>query len=313
MILSGLRTVPPYTVVRELNAKKHWVGRSVREVCAELGVGNVELLAGRGDVALELNRHRAAPVERVDGEAVLDRVVAMGDVLHVLRCVHEPPVPWSEPLLWVVQHHNHTLVVNKPAGIPVHPTGPYHQNTVVEMLRPVFGTVSPVHRLDRLTLGVLVLATSSAQASVLGKAHMQGGATKTYLARVRGRFVSDGWLVCTEKIPQVYGHGEKQLLAETHFRTVVYNAELHQTVVEARPVTGRTHQIRLHLKHLGTPIANDPAYALTQQPRPATDPCPECGRPLAANNSDHALWLHAWTYSTGGETYTAPPPAWTSI
>ena len=82
------------------------------------------------------------------------------------------------------------VVVDKPGTMPVHPCGGYHQNCLMHLLQPKYGKLYTIHRLDRLTSGLVILAKSSQVAQRWGQAIMSRECEKVYLARVRGRFPS---------------------------------------------------------------------------------------------------------------------------
>eukprot|EP00005_Dracoamoeba_jomungandri_P011707 CAMPEP_0174266968 /NCGR_PEP_ID=MMETSP0439-20130205/32007_1 /TAXON_ID=0 /ORGANISM="Stereomyxa ramosa, Strain Chinc5" /LENGTH=317 /DNA_ID=CAMNT_0015354241 /DNA_START=429 /DNA_END=1379 /DNA_ORIENTATION=- len=176
---------------------------------------------------------------------------------------HEPPV--SDTPLQIIDETEHYLIVNKPPTIPVHPSGRYRHNTVLFILAKEhsFLNLFPVHRLDRLTSGVLILAKSPQAASSFSTKIASGKCTKTYLAGVRGAFPEKKMVV--DKPIQVVNYklgicrvaeGGKE--SKTVFELVKTVNNI--SVIKCIPHTGRTHQIRVHLAHLGFPIINDPLY-----------------------------------------------------
>lgn len=210
----------------------------------------------------------------------------------------------------VIAEDEHILAFNKPAGLSSQ-GGRGQANTLDELLaafakpsgrRPVL-----VHRLDRDTSGVILTAKSKPAAGFLGKAVMARRLDKTYLAIVaRAPEPPQGVIdvplrrdeagreaytrVCAADAP-----GAQEAL--TRYRTL--SASPHAALVEARPETGRMHQIRVHLAHLGGPIVGDVRYggALTLAGAPAP-----------------RLMLHAaalrFPHPDGGwAEIAAPPPA----
>ncbi|WP_457636865.1 RluA family pseudouridine synthase [Oceanithermus sp.] len=161
------------------------------------------------------------------------------------------------------------VVVNKPAGMITHPAPGVTSGTLVnavlgrwveqgeELLRPGI-----VHRLDKETSGVIVVARHEAALRRLADAFKQRFVFKRYLALTEGVPMSTTVIAPIGRHP-VHRHkmhvgGIKARYAETDFAVLV--EANGRALVEARPHTGRTHQIRVHLKHLHTPIWADPLY-----------------------------------------------------
>ncbi|MBQ0944079.1 pseudouridine synthase [Ideonella sp. 4Y16] len=187
------------------------------------------------------------------------------------------------------------LVVDKPPGLLVHRSGldAHETDTVLDRLRPAWGPLSPVHRLDKGTSGVLVLARQADAARALGQAFETGQCRKRYLALVRG-WPADEWSVDhpLARDPERPSLGQPMLDACTRGRTLA-RAEwplstrpgfdgTRVALVEAWPETGRRHQIRRHLKHLGHPLIGDSTHGKGP-----------LNRALADWLGVQRLWLHA--------------------
>lgn len=146
------------------------------------------------------------------------------------------------------------VAVDKPSGLAVHrgqSRAPVH---ALQLVRDAIGAyVYPAHRLDRATSGVLVFALSAGAASALGRDFEKGRVDKRYLALVRGAPPAfarvDHALSREDGDPQ---HAVTELTTLARYG--------RYALVEARPKTGRTHQIRRHLKHLSCPIIGDVRY-----------------------------------------------------
>lgn len=155
-----------------------------------------------------------------------------------------------------VLHHDASLIaVNKPTGLLTHPGWGRDRATALSEARALAGRwVYPVHRLDRATSGVLLFALDSQTAGELQCQFRDGGVHKRYLALVRGIPPAQG--VIDHAIPrQPKG---PRVPAVTHYlRLGVYE---RYATVEARPETGRLHQVRRHLKHIDHPIIGDTTY-----------------------------------------------------
>ncbi len=159
------------------------------------------------------------------------------------------------------------LVINKPAGVAVH-GGSGISHGVIEQLRlerPAARFLELVHRLDRETSGVLMLAKRRSALTALHRQLRDGEVQKFYLALVRGRWRDEKRSVKLPLDKHVLASGERRvsvsrdgLPAHTVFR--LGRALSGYSLLEAELKTGRTHQIRVHLAHLGFPIAGDDKY-----------------------------------------------------
>jgi len=156
------------------------------------------------------------------------------------------------------------VAVDKPPGVPSQPTLTTDRGTLPDLVAALLGApVTLVHRLDRETSGVTVLARTKVAAAALGDAFRTGGPSKTYLALcARAPSPPEGRLDAPlGKDPSRAGlrrvdpRGDP---AATRYRTL--RAGPLAALVEASPETGRTHQLRVHLAHLGAPLLGDPRY-----------------------------------------------------
>jgi tRNA pseudouridine65 synthase len=155
---------------------------------------------------------------------------------------------------------------DKPSGLAVHrgwadDGGPY----AVDLARAQLGAdVSPVHRLDRGTSGVLLFAETASDAAALQRAFGDGRVEKFYLALVRGRPPAAGTIDHPVPRSKELAGPEHRVAAVTDFRTLATTevAALGRTfsLVVCRPRTGRQHQIRRHFKHIAHPLIGDAYY-----------------------------------------------------
>ena len=132
-------------------------------------------------------------------------IIKGGDILTHTVHRHEPGVAvYSDqsPHVRIVEETDDVLVVDKPSTLPVHPCGGYHQNSLIELLQKDFGKLYTIHRLDRLTSGLVLLGKNSCVAQQWGKCIMDRGCEKVYLARVAGKFP----LKCPHHLPRVSNH-----------------------------------------------------------------------------------------------------------
>ncbi|KZV96732.1 pseudouridine synthase [Exidia glandulosa HHB12029] len=256
----GLKKVRPYWHPYRTNAKERWLGREMLElISSEFRDRSVEYYR----YALE------AGVTTVNGKpATPDLIVKNGDRIENIVHRHEPPVTATPVRILHVDKEREFIVVDKPGSIPVHATGRYFKNSLVEILRNEHGIPKPytVNRLDRLTSGLMIIATSAARARILCDEFLNKAIKKEYIARCIGCF-PEGEVVCDQPMLTVDRQMGLNIVhsdgkpAKTIFTRLFYDPKTDSSVLHCQPVTGRSHQIRVHLQYLGYPIANDPVYS----------------------------------------------------
>lgn len=236
---------------------------------------------------------------------------------HLFPNAVEPDVNAEITILW---EDEAIVVVNKPAPLPMHPSGRFNRNTLSGLLGQVYQPVilRAAHRLDANTTGLVVLAKSKAFATQLQQQFSAGAVAKSYLAHCYGAPTDDVFR-CDAAISRRRVSAGARLTdpqgdaALTEFRVLQRDTPPDgetdgqpRTLLEAMPKTGRTNQIRLHLWSLSLPIIGDPVY-LPDGQLGQTQTLPAAAEPMR---------LHAWslsfTHPLSGEPieFRAPLPTW---
>ena len=194
-----------------------------------------------------------------------ERVQSGETVLLVRPPFEEPNVPLRFDVLY---EDEAILSIDKPSGLPVHPSATYHKNTLTFLLRERFGPEAPriAHRLDRETSGLLLCAKTLDVERKLKHAFEHRRVTKRYLAIVRGEIGPDAGTIDIPLDRAKEGlhvlmeacERERGYPAVTDFRVVARRSGA--TLVSLAPQTGRQHQLRVHLSVYGFPIVGDKLY-----------------------------------------------------
>jgi UPF0176 protein len=229
---------------------------------------------------------------------------------HLFPAVTEPEVNGAVEIL----HEDEALiVVNKPAPLPMHAGGRFYLNTLQHILNAAYHPQQPfpAHRLDANTTGLVLAARTWPFAAKLHSQFAQGRVEKTYLVRVAGRLPGKHFH-CDAPISAAAGERcsrtvdlKNGLAARTEFRLLRRLAD-GTNLLEARPLTGRTNQIRVHLWHLEIPVCGDAVYL----------PGGKIGRTQTLAVGDPPLCLHAarakFQHPSSLEPveFNAPLPEW---
>jgi 23S rRNA pseudouridine1911/1915/1917 synthase len=220
-------------------------------------------------LCVKIRRLSRTRVQRIIERDVLGGLKASsrlerGQVIRLRRqMLHEPDDIPPPSALVELYRDEHLLVLDKPAGLPIHPTARYHAGTLVSQLKERGVDAFPAHRLDRETSGIVVCGRTLEASQHLMEAFSSGGVKKQYLAVVEGQpesaFEIDAPIAeGTDLIRIAVRIDASGKPARTRFQVEKRFGAF--ALVRAFPETGRQHQIRIHLKTAGFPIVGDKMY-----------------------------------------------------
>jgi 23S rRNA pseudouridine1911/1915/1917 synthase len=234
-----------------------------------------------GEKCPELSRTHAQKLIK-DGHITVNEHVAkaslklnIGDRVSIV-IPPTPPSPLSPEAipLSILYEDDDLLVIDKPAGLPVHPAPGHPDHTLVNAilshfphLADISDSLRPgiVHRLDKDTSGVMLVAKSStAQANLINQFKARS-IVKSYLVLVQGRLTPECGII-EAAIGRDPGNRKRMAVvsagreSRTEYRVIKYLG--NHTLLEIIPETGRTHQIRVHLSAIGYPVVGDPMYGV---------------------------------------------------
>ena len=182
---------------------------------------------------------------------------------------HEIQVPFEHEILF---ENEHLLVIDKPHFLTISPTGQYVQETLLVRLKKQSGNefLTPIHRLDRETAGVVLFSKQPATRAIYQEMFAQRQVNKTYHAIAP--FHADLTFPCHTRYRMEKGQPfytmqvvEGQINSETEIDLIEDDAIWGK--YELKPITGKQHQLRVHLNSLGIAIKNDPFYPVVQHKR----------------------------------------------
>lgn len=290
----GLRRVSPYFYEYKTPFRPRWANLTVKQVlCTELGQlpSLVDSGLARAKIWVTTNNGKAGGPIGVRNATL--HLLQPHDIIYNLQHMHEPAISWLEANnriqgkgrvngeeqkscfvkgVLLLYENDEILVVSKPGGTPTHPLGIYRRNTLCEILKHEFQcSLWPCHRLDKPTLGVVVFGKTKKTALEIMRLLAEKGENtrKTYVARVQGEFPvgkfhykcpvftlnsSGGYI----NVPNVH---KVSADSTTVFERMQYFPDSDESIVQCQPISGKMHQIRVHLRNVGFPICNDPLYA----------------------------------------------------
>lgn len=182
--------------------------------------------------------------------------------------IYQPPM---SPYLDIIYQDDDIVVLNKPSGLLTVPGRlPEHQDCLQNRVIKVLPTATVVHRLDMATSGIILMALNKPAHVEISRQFEKRLTKKRYIARVFGKVAEQTGsvelpLICDwpnrPKQKVDFEHGKKAL---THYEVLDYHDDIDgqkTTLVELTPVTGRSHQLRVHMLAIGHPILGDRLYA----------------------------------------------------
>lgn len=205
--------------------------------------------------------------------AYINEKLITGDTLS-LHLVEDETDTSIQPLyvpLDIVYEDEDLLVIQKPANMPIHPSMNHHEGTMANGLLYYFKekgesfTFRCINRLDRDTSGLTIVAKHLLSAGILSRQVSKREIERTYRAICQGNISEAGTI--NAPIARVHDSTIERCVnyetgehAVTHYKRIAYDKEKDLSLVELHLATGRTHQIRVHMKHIGHPIIGDFLY-----------------------------------------------------
>lgn len=315
IIIGPFRFIKPYHYTFRCGAKGRWYGRKLIDVFAqEFKHWDRSVLEKR------IKDHEIT----VNGKPItLDYVIKEHDRIEHTIMRRESPV-YNKPIIKLGETDDFIAFL-KPASLPIHATGGYFYNTLAKRLDERY---YPVHRLDRVTSGIIVMAKTKEASIRFGEYLTSHTIEKTYIARVVGEFPEGETRVDQpirdnpkDRSFKEVGEGGKESL--TIFKLLRTNKK--ESIVECHPITGRTHQIRVHLAYLKHPISNDSVYGgkdigLTKEEKNALDKAQKQGLwppDTVVENDDRTvvfgIYLQSIHYKSDEFDFHADEPDWADL
>ena len=315
IIIGPFRFYKPYDFTFKTVAKGRWYRRVLIDVFSE------EFKHFSRDVLTQ--RILDGKITVNDQKIPLDYVIKEHDVIkHTAPRIESPT--YNIPIEKLGETDDY-IAVFKPASIPIHATGGYFQNSLIKQIGTRY---FPVHRLDRVTSGIIVFAKSDKAAKTFAEMLNTGKIHKTYIARVLGKFPEGETIVDVpikeskdSRAKQTCGEGGKE--SKTIFKLLETNGK--ESIVECHPITGRTHQIRVHLAHINHPISNDSFYGGTESGLSKSEEnalkeakekgllAPEIEEEWKKHEITFQIYLCSVHYSSELFNFKAPVPKWANL
>ena len=204
--------------------------------------------------------------------------------------IYQPPTD----ALVTLYEDDDLVVIDKPAGLlSVMGRLPEHQDSAYLRILAVHPTAKVTHRLDMATSGILMFAKHRAAEVAVSKMFQARTVKKSYIALVQGKMQHEGsvdvpLIADWDNRPRQMVHFELGKPAKTLYQLLEYDAEINQSRVALKPITGRSHQLRVHMQYLGHPIMGDKLY----HPQPQSFQLPRMALHASALSFPHPLQHH---------------------
>lgn len=238
----------------------------------EAGLTVEEVMKGK----MHLSGRMLQKLTRMDGirlngrRTMMAKKVGDGDQLEILLFPEEDYGVTPEKIPLVIPYEDeHLLVVDKPAGLAVHPTEPGQMGTLANGLafhyreKELKIKIRHIHRLDKETSGLLLVAKHALSHTLLDEALRERRIKRLYLALVTGRLTEKKGRIDLP-IGRDRHHATRRRVSQTGDRAITEYEVIREypsgSLVQLELKTGRTHQIRVHLSHLGHPLLGDALY-----------------------------------------------------
>ncbi len=303
-VATPLPGIEPYDNFRPISVPAEFDGAPLIDLlCGLLGhISRTEWLE-------HCDNHRLLNPQKIPVTSI--HPVAVGERFYfLLPGITEPPVSMA---IQILHEDEAIIVVNKPAPLPMHPCGRFNRHTLEYVLRNVYHHQKPraAHRLDANTTGIVVLSRTRHFAGLLQPQFSRGEVQKTYIVRVEGHPAESSFIVDSPISRETKDLGSRTVNEETGLSAITRFEVVHcdsdgTALLIAQPITGRTNQIRLHLRERGLPICGDKTYLIDGQ----------LGEVQTLSLSDAPLCLHAWKLafnhpvSKTRVVFEAPFPNW---
>ena len=202
-------------------------------------------------------------------------LVSIGDEIDIKDgYIKEDDINPEEMPLEIVYEDDYLMVINKPSGIVVHPGAGNHSNTLVNGLKFYTDSLSDgedetrpgiVHRIDKDTSGLILVAKTNKCEELLSEMFKKHTINREYIALVRGIIPQDKIKIDAPIGRDINNRKQMTVTAKNSKEAITHLTVLKRykdySLIKLKLETGRTHQIRVHMKYIGYPIYNDPVYS----------------------------------------------------